>query len=105
VTEIERILNHRQNKETKEDEYYVQWKGLPSTENEWVKTSDFQDLDIIRKYWNAGKRQRKNSRKTNTPIQKKAKLSTKADELHNTPNIVKDTSNGTHQYQLRSRQQ
>ncbi|RKP15734.1 hypothetical protein ROZALSC1DRAFT_18423, partial [Rozella allomycis CSF55] len=59
--EIERILNHRQNKETKEDEYYVQWKGLPSTENEWVKTSDFQDLDIIRKYWNAGKRQRKNS--------------------------------------------
>ncbi|EPZ36489.1 hypothetical protein ROZALSC1DRAFT_31073 [Rozella allomycis CSF55] len=104
VTEIERIHNNKQNKKTKEDEYFVQWKGFPSTEHEWVKTSDFQDLDIIRKYWNAGKRQR-TSRKTNNTIHKKAKLSTKAEELSNTPDIVKDTSNGTHHYQLRSRQQ
>jgi hypothetical protein len=32
-------------------EYLVKWKDQPTSENSWVKESNFETIEIINKYW------------------------------------------------------
>ena len=46
--EVQAILNHRGNYNS--CEYLVKWKNS-SFKDAWIKHTDFDDLDIIRRYW------------------------------------------------------
>ena len=46
--EVLAILNHRGTYNSRE--YLVKWKN-PTLKDTWIKQSDFDDYDIIRKYW------------------------------------------------------
>ena len=49
--EVERILNKRTNSNN-ENEYFVKWKGLEQSENEWVIEQNFDDRRIINDFNN-----------------------------------------------------
>ena len=52
--EVERILNKRTNSNN-ENEYFVKWKGLEQSENEWVIEQNFDDRRIINDFNNGTK--------------------------------------------------
>lgn len=47
---IEKIISHRNNEVTGDNEYLVKWKNYSDTENEWISFRNFVDQDIIRQY-------------------------------------------------------
>lgn len=47
---VEKILNHRYNKE-KKIEYLVKWKNYSTDENTWEPEENFDSKEIIAKYW------------------------------------------------------
>ena len=73
--EVQSIVNHRV--KAHGYEYFVKWKNFPTSDNSWVKASDFDSLRPINKYWHA--------------LKVKAKKSAKelADDNHN----IKNNSN------------
>ena len=59
--EIKEIKKHRYN-EKKKPEYFVVWKD-PSLIPSWEPVDNFDDIDVIRKYWNKVRPTRKKSKK------------------------------------------
>jgi hypothetical protein len=47
--EVEEILKHKEGPSG--FEYLVKWKNCPASDNSWVKQDRFDDVLIIRKYW------------------------------------------------------
>lgn len=47
--EIEAIINHQG--AAPRYKYLVKWKGYSDDNNSWVPAADFNDVDIIKKYW------------------------------------------------------
>jgi len=52
--EVESVLDHKGNPSKRE--YLVKWKNYPSTDNSWVKASDFSAPQVIHNYWSQKKR-------------------------------------------------
>ena len=50
--EIKNIHRHRLDHKGKGYEYLVEWKNYSRKFDSWVKAKDFDDLAIIKKYWN-----------------------------------------------------
>lgn len=48
---VDKILFHRGSATRRE--YYVKWKHFDPSFNSWVQATDFDDLDIINRYWNS----------------------------------------------------
>ena len=47
--EVEGIIDHK--KEGNSWKYLVNWSGWGPEYNSWVSEKDFDDLDVIKKYW------------------------------------------------------
>ena len=54
VHEVKRVIRHRG--EVNAYEYLVQWKGVKNYS--WVVEADFNDYDVIRKYWSSSRMQK-----------------------------------------------
>jgi hypothetical protein len=48
--DVENILDHKKSKDGVVS-YLVKWEGYGDKHNSWVKSSNFDDLDIIKEYW------------------------------------------------------
>ena len=85
--EVEKILDHRG--KPGDYEYYVKWKGYTRADSTWEKTTQFDDISIVQKYWETlGKAQNK-SRTTkssettvDTPVQNTRSKSTRRPPQH-----------------------
>ena len=65
---VEKVVNHRQVQG--KNEYYVKWKNYKSSDNSWIKEKDFDDFNIIKKYW---KIQEAETKKVERPRREAAK--------------------------------
>jgi hypothetical protein len=74
-----KILDNRESNGSQE--YYVQWYKLPDAFNSWVKEDNFDDTEIIRKYWNK-KRPVENFDDTTVIRKNKKKLIKQAGKTH-----------------------
>jgi hypothetical protein len=55
-------------------EYLVKWKGYPESDNSWVKQDSFDDVMVIRDYWESvNKKYKKGARKGANKQQKQKK--------------------------------
>jgi hypothetical protein len=54
--EIAGILDHRQKKNGKGYEYRVRWKDFKESEDTWEPEENFDDVAIIKRYWNQRKK-------------------------------------------------
>jgi len=50
--EVQDILSHQLDQDGKSYSYLVHWKGYAAKFDSWVLAKDFDDLNIIKKYWN-----------------------------------------------------
>ena len=48
---VEKIIDHKLSKRSNDYEYLVKWFGYGEEDNSWIKASSFDDLHIIKKYW------------------------------------------------------
>ena len=48
---VERIEDHKYDAKTKDFRYLVKWKGYDTNENSWERAANFDDVNIITKYW------------------------------------------------------
>ena len=54
---VERIMDHQYDAKTKDYRYLVKWKGYGAKDNTWERAANFDDINIITKYWkNIGKK-------------------------------------------------
>jgi hypothetical protein len=51
--EVNEIIRHRTKGRTRAREYFVSWKGYPSSENSWVKAKDLHAPELIAEYHQA----------------------------------------------------
>ena len=49
--EVDAILDNKMDDTGHGYKYLVHWKGYESKYNSWVKATDFDDINIIKKYW------------------------------------------------------
>jgi hypothetical protein len=64
---VDYIIKHRG--QGKKAQYLVKWTGFGHSENSWVKTEDFDDMSLIRAYWD-----KKAPKRATKQSQKKSKL-------------------------------
>jgi len=62
---VDSIIKHRGR--GKNAQYLVKWSGQPNSQNSWVKTADFDDLSLIRSYW-----ERKAPKRATAPRKKRS---------------------------------
>ena len=60
--QVENILKHKLDKKTNNYVYFVKWLGFNEVENSWVNAEDFNDVNVIKKYWKS-KRKPRNGKK------------------------------------------
>ena len=56
---VERILDHKLDRRKGSYEYLVKWTGYDENENSWISASNFDDLNVIKKYWNERRNRKK----------------------------------------------
>jgi len=61
---VESILDHKLDESNMQYQYLVHWSGYTSEDDSWISAEDFDDINIIKKYWNRIQPKQPKSKKT-----------------------------------------